>query len=109
MIAAGEDRDAAMSRLVQALRTFPILGVTTNVPFLIRILEHPEFRNGAIDTRWIDAELPVLTAEEPAPQWLSTLAFPQHLRDRVEHPRDRREHIHDRHEDPWTMLKNWRS
>ncbi len=29
-----------------ALRAFPILGIRTNIPFLLRVLEHPRFRAG---------------------------------------------------------------
>src|SRR6185295_8427725 len=47
-------RDAAIARLSAALRAYPILGVTTNVPFLIRILDSPVFRDGRIDTRFLD-------------------------------------------------------
>ena len=44
------------TRLVCALRAFPILGVQTNIPFLLRILEHPRFRSGEIDTAFLDNE-----------------------------------------------------
>ena len=39
-------RDTAIARLSAALRSYPILGVTTNIPFLIRILESAAFREG---------------------------------------------------------------
>src|SRR5205814_2387058 len=35
VIAHAETRDAAISRLIAALRQYPILGVQTNVPYLI--------------------------------------------------------------------------
>jgi len=54
VIASAETRDAAIARLSAALRAYPILGVTTNVPFLIRILDSPVFRDGRIDTRFLD-------------------------------------------------------
>ena len=56
VIATAASRDAARRRLVNALRSFPILGVRTNVPFLITILEHPRFLAGAIDTGFLDRE-----------------------------------------------------
>jgi 3-methylcrotonyl-CoA carboxylase alpha subunit len=56
LIATGENRDAARRRALEALRRFPVLGVRTNIPFLIRILEHPRFVSGDIDTHFIAAE-----------------------------------------------------
>ena len=43
---------------------YPILGVHTNIPFLIRVLEHPRFRAGDVDTGWLDREGAAL-AEAP--------------------------------------------
>ena len=56
VIATAETRDAATRRLVQALKDFPILGIRTNIPFLIRILEHPRFGDGTMDTEFLDTE-----------------------------------------------------
>jgi 3-methylcrotonyl-CoA carboxylase alpha subunit len=56
VIAAAETRDAAIARLAAALRAFPILGVRTNIPFLLRVIEHPRFRSGDIDTGFLDRE-----------------------------------------------------
>jgi len=49
VIATAESRPLAINRLAAALRALDIEGVRTNVPFLIRILELPEFRDGRID------------------------------------------------------------
>jgi len=54
VIALAETRDQAIAKLSSALRDFPILGVRTNIPFLIRVLEHPDFGGGAIDTGFLD-------------------------------------------------------
>jgi acetyl/propionyl-CoA carboxylase alpha subunit len=54
VIAHAESRDLAIARLSSAVRTFPILGVRTNAEYLLRILEHPDFRGGAIDTGFLD-------------------------------------------------------
>jgi acetyl/propionyl-CoA carboxylase alpha subunit len=56
VIAVDETRALAVARLAAALRAFPILGVRTNVPFLLRILEHDRFQNGRIDTGFLDRE-----------------------------------------------------
>jgi len=50
----GESRDAAIARALAALRRFAILGIRTNVPFLIRLLEHQDMQSGRIHTRFIE-------------------------------------------------------
>jgi acetyl/propionyl-CoA carboxylase alpha subunit len=66
VIATAESRPLAISRLVAALRALYIEGVRTNVPFLIQVLELPEFRDGRIDTGFLDREGARLAAETPA-------------------------------------------
>jgi urea carboxylase len=56
LIADGPTREIARRRAVEALRNYPILGIRTNVAFLIALLEHPRFVAGDIDTRFLDAE-----------------------------------------------------
>ena len=56
LIADGETREIARRRAVEALRNYPILGIRTNVAFLIELLEHPRFIAGDIDTRFLDVE-----------------------------------------------------
>ena len=60
-------REAARARAITALRQFPVLGVRTNVPFLVRLLQHPAVQDGRIDTGFIERELPHLVAA-PAPE-----------------------------------------
>ena len=64
VIASAETRELARLRLIAALRAFPILGIRTNIPFLLRILEHPRFRAGDVDTAFLDDE--VASLAEPA-------------------------------------------
>jgi len=54
IIAWGDDRDAARARLQRALAETAILGVTTNLAFLHRIIAAPDFAAGAIDTGFIE-------------------------------------------------------
>jgi len=64
VIASAETRALARARLVAALRQYPILGVRTNVSFLLRILEHPRFVSGDVDTAFLDREVAALAAED---------------------------------------------
>src|SRR5437764_11207285 len=54
IIAWGEDRDAARARLQRALADTAILGVTTNLAFLHRVIGEPDFAAGAVDTGFIE-------------------------------------------------------
>jgi 3-methylcrotonyl-CoA carboxylase alpha subunit len=56
VIALAETRALAIARLSAALREFEIDGVRTNRAFLIAVLESPAFRDGAVDTAFLDRE-----------------------------------------------------
>ncbi|MGH9220623.1 MAG: acetyl-CoA carboxylase biotin carboxylase subunit [Vicinamibacterales bacterium] len=70
LIVWGETREAARRRAIAALRDYAILGIRTNIPFMLQILEHPDFENAKIDTGFLDREAPALAkatqAEMPA-------------------------------------------
>ncbi|HJU42518.1 MAG TPA: acetyl-CoA carboxylase biotin carboxylase subunit [Vicinamibacterales bacterium] len=56
LIAWGENREVARRRAIAALRTYAILGIQTNIPFLLQILQHQDFVNASIDTGFLDRE-----------------------------------------------------
>jgi 3-methylcrotonyl-CoA carboxylase alpha subunit len=62
-----ESRGAAIDRAAAALHSFPVLGIRTNIPFLLRLLAHPEFRAGRLHTGFVDANLQALLERRPAP------------------------------------------
>jgi propionyl-CoA carboxylase alpha chain len=55
IVSYGMDRDTALRKLVYALRSTCVLGVTTNRQFLIQILESDEFREGRAHTAFLPA------------------------------------------------------
>mgnify|MGYP001136979660 CR=1 FL=1 len=57
---------AAIRRARTALRQFPVLGVRTNIPFLLALVEHPQFAEGRFDTGFIERELPALLRGDAA-------------------------------------------
>ena len=67
LIVHAETRDRARARATAALRTFPILGIRTNLTFLIAVLEHPRFADGDFGTGFIDEHLSDLVASTPPP------------------------------------------
>ena len=57
LIVRDSTRDAALERILMALRQTVVAGVETNIPFLLRLLAHPVVRAGTADNRFIDREL----------------------------------------------------
>ncbi|HTY59134.1 MAG TPA: ATP-grasp domain-containing protein, partial [Bacteroidota bacterium] len=53
LIAWGGTRNEAIARLVRALREYEILGVRTNIPLCLFVLNHPAFAAGEISTHFI--------------------------------------------------------
>jgi acetyl/propionyl-CoA carboxylase alpha subunit len=106
VIASAETRDLAIDRLAVALRSYPILGVQTNIPFLLRILEHPRFRAGELDTGFLDGEGASLALVQPGPPPEPVLAAV-----RAHRGRDAFAFGHEDQSvqwDPWIRLRNWR-
>ena len=62
LIAQAPTRRAALDRLTQALERTVIAGVRSNVAFLANLGRADEFRRGAVDTGFIDRNLPLLGA-----------------------------------------------
>jgi acetyl-CoA carboxylase, biotin carboxylase subunit len=61
VIVHGNDRDEAIARMRQALDSFIIEGVTTTIPFLGRVMRHPDFVAGKVDTKFLEREPQLLT------------------------------------------------
>ena len=53
LICYGDSREHAIHRLDRALRDYAILGVTTNVSWLRRVVTNPAFGAGKVSTRFI--------------------------------------------------------
>ena len=63
VIVHGNDREEALTRMGQALDSFILEGVTTTIPFLARVIRHPDFVTGDIDTRFLERESQLLRAD----------------------------------------------
>jgi acetyl-CoA carboxylase, biotin carboxylase subunit len=63
VIVRGNDRAEALSRMGQALDSFILEGVTTTIPFLARVIRHPDFVAGEIDTKFLERESQLLRPE----------------------------------------------
>jgi acetyl-CoA carboxylase biotin carboxylase subunit len=56
LICQGRDRQEALRRMQVALESFIIEGVTTTIPFLARVMNNPRFKEGAVDTKFLERE-----------------------------------------------------
>jgi acetyl-CoA carboxylase biotin carboxylase subunit len=75
LIVQAETRPAAIDRAIAALRRYAVLGIRTNIPFLIRALDQPAFREGDVHTGFIEEHLAHLTAPaDPTPAALAAAA-----------------------------------
>ncbi len=50
----GRDRAEAIQRMRCALREFKIVGVSTNIPFHLQVMENPHFLAGRLDTGFVE-------------------------------------------------------
>ena len=64
VIVHGNTRTEALARMRQALDSFIIEGVTTTIPFLGRVMRHPDFVAGQVDTKFLEREPQLL--KDPA-------------------------------------------
>jgi acetyl-CoA carboxylase biotin carboxylase subunit len=68
LIVQGSDRAEALKRMQLALETFVIEGVATTMPFLARVMQHPQFQAGDVDTKWLEREFDRLRGELQRPE-----------------------------------------
>ena len=54
LIVSAENRDECINKIIWALSRYVVIGVKTNISFLIKVLNHAEFRKGNITTHFID-------------------------------------------------------
>src|SRR5699024_717103 len=54
LIVKGSDRSEAIARLKEALFTYEIEGIKTNIPMLKTVADHEEFKNGNTTTAFVE-------------------------------------------------------
>lgn len=57
LIVWGENRSDAIGKMRWALAHYIVQGVTTNIPFLLDVVDHPQFRAGVATTSFVDTQL----------------------------------------------------
>jgi acetyl/propionyl-CoA carboxylase alpha subunit len=102
VIASGESREAARKRASAALRSFPILGVRTNMAFLINVLEHRAFASGNVHTAFVDDHMNDLLETRDADDIVTAVAaFARGAQSGVDAYAIGPGH------DPWSTLTRW--
>ena len=75
LIVRGQNRTESLHKMEQALLGFPVLGVQTNVAYLLAIVRHPVFQAGTLSTRFLAEHFTPYTPEtELPPEVLFALA-----------------------------------
>ncbi|GED66531.1 biotin carboxylase 1 [Brevibacillus reuszeri] len=54
LIVWGKDRDEAIERMKRALGEFVVEGITTTIPFHLKVLDHEVFVSGQFDTKFLE-------------------------------------------------------
>ncbi len=56
LVSWGKDRHEAVERMRRALYEYVIVGVKTNIPFHMAVMENPRYMEGKLDTGFLDRE-----------------------------------------------------
>jgi acetyl-CoA carboxylase, biotin carboxylase subunit len=54
MICHAETREKAIDKMIRAIKEYDITGVETTLGFCLFVMEHPAFRSGQFDTRFVE-------------------------------------------------------
>ena len=68
LVVTAPDRHQALRRMRRALGEFVVTGIPTTIPFLLQVLEAPDFIHNRIHTRWIEESLIAATRTGPGPR-----------------------------------------
>jgi acetyl-CoA/propionyl-CoA carboxylase biotin carboxyl carrier protein len=106
LIVSAESRATALARLERALAEFPILGIATNIPFLVALTRHRDVRAGRLDTGLVDRDIASLAGSGAGtvPAAVAAIAAAQAIR-----AQNRSTGTGPRQADPWTALAGWRN
>jgi 3-methylcrotonyl-CoA carboxylase alpha subunit len=108
VIAHAPDRATAIRRLVNALEQTIVLGVRTNQAFLIEVLQHPAFVEGALHTGFLNKH-PIRAAEsQPPAEVLIALALLEPLTRSKSRATLRRDGAGEIAPSPWESFGKWR-
>lgn len=109
LITWGSDRSDAIRKMIRALRDMVILGVTTNIPYLLTILRQPAFVAGDTSTNYLPTHMEGWSPRrEPSESDLLAVAVLELLSEEQRHGSGEASHTPGR-PDPWDDPSNWRN
>ena len=110
VITWGHDRDEAIRKMVQALQDTAVLGVTTNLEYLLAILQEPTFLSGNTATNYLENHFADWqpTAEIGEEEWLGTAVF-ELLLGSGKGRQNKATTSETTTADPWDTVGNWRN
>ena len=112
VITWGRDRREAIAKMVAALEHTVILGVTTNIPYLLAILEEPHFVSGNVSTNYLaEHRVDWRTSEAMMTEdWLAVAAVEMLLAGKRDEVRGTAvSNLPSSQPDPWHLTTNWRN
>jgi acetyl/propionyl-CoA carboxylase alpha subunit len=89
LIVLGESRPDALQKMAWALKHYIMLGVTTNIPFLQAVIDHPAFQRGETTTHFVERHFDGWQPASPIPPDLAFIAAA--LSDMLEAPQAARQ------------------
>jgi 3-methylcrotonyl-CoA carboxylase alpha subunit len=107
LVVWGEDRASALRRMRESLARYRVAGVTTNIPFLQRVVAHPAFAEARLDTGLIGKNQSELLAPPAAPtaRILALAAVGEYL-SLIDDAGQRARAAQDRYS-PWGAIDPW--
>jgi len=57
LIVHAGDREQAVARMKQSLTQFAAAGIDTTIPFLVAVMDEPDYVSGKVSTRWLEGRL----------------------------------------------------
>ncbi|MPY89532.1 MAG: acetyl-CoA carboxylase biotin carboxylase subunit [Luteitalea sp.] len=108
LVVWAEDRPRAIDRALAALAQYAVLGVRTNIGFLRRVLAHPRFRAGNVDTEMLDTERETLFTPPSRATLRAAVATAAFVGAVPAPPRSGVAAEASSGIDPWEALRSWR-
>lgn len=110
IITWGATRSEAIAKMERALRDTAVLGVTTNIPYLLDILAEPHFHAGHTPTHFLDTHMPQWQPQTPTDlEWWAAAAFELLQGNKQSGVGTAVSLTADSHPDPWNQTSAWRN
>jgi len=110
LIVHAETRNDAIQKMLWALSNYVTMGVTTNIDFLKKVIEHEAFRRGDITTHFIEDHLKEYAPSKDRPpiEVLVAAGIFDELMSKAATTGEKSVTIDADHNSPWTIGGKWR-